>query len=87
MTDSKDTAGDFREAMEVQLIYAALANEALGSYLVDPARLDRLRRVFNVAYEQLKKLPLGPGPMCNPDQVHIGCQCWPKPKGPVAGCP
>jgi hypothetical protein len=77
MLESRPTPPDFKEAMEIQMIYAALANEALGSYLVDPGRLTSIRRVFGVAYESLKEMWASPATMCSTNEVHIGCQCWP----------
>ena len=80
MPESRPTPPDFKEAMEIQLIYAALANEALGSYMVDPERLAAIRCVFNDAYESLKELWPEPPTMCDTNEVHIGCQCWPVTK-------
>jgi hypothetical protein len=85
MPESRSTA-DFREAMEIQMIYAALANEALGSYLADPQRLEAIRDTFKLAYESLQALWPEPTTMCDINEVHIGCQCWPvtKKKTPTA---
>jgi hypothetical protein len=77
MPEPKPTPPDFKEAMEIQMIYAALATEALGSYMVDPGRATRIREVFGEAYEGLRELWATQQTMCPTNEVHIGSQCWP----------
>ena len=80
MTNSGENAGNFKEATEIQMLYAALANEALGSYLVDPGRYTQLQAVFSTAHQSLQNLWARTDLTCRAGQVHIGCQCWPIPR-------
>ena len=71
MPEQRPTPPDFKEAMEIQMIYTALANEALGSYMVDPGRVTAIRGVF--ARLCVVEGAVGiPATMCATNEVHIG---------------